>query len=101
MVDTSFDTVCAHEDRLRGALAFGDAVQAALQITADPFRWVSPSRQAFAANLDASENKRHFLEDKPSFSTPTPQFRCGCSPETPASLELAARLRGGRAALEP
>src|SRR5689334_7957244 len=36
IVDSSFDTRCAHEGRLRGALAFVDAVQAALQITADP-----------------------------------------------------------------
>src|SRR4030095_13014938 len=33
---------CAHEGRLRGALAFGDAVQAALQITADPWGRIGP-----------------------------------------------------------
>src|SRR5262245_13060345 len=42
IVDSSLDTFRAHEGRLRGALAFGDAVQAALQITAGPSGWARP-----------------------------------------------------------
>src|SRR5262245_33969950 len=71
--------LCAHEGRLRGALAFGDAVQAALQITAGPLG--GPSRVAAEAltpskiSVTSSKTNRDFLRLSLSSAVAVPPKR--------------------------